>query len=84
MASKTPPENNSLKAVSVIASFDTSGQIKPLYIRIGKESLKVYRSFLMAHNIFGNIFRCEVMDGDQVKEVKLSYHADKFLWILRN
>lgn len=69
-------------AIPVIVSFDCKGQIKPLYIRIGDESLKVHHVFLMSHNFSGSTFRCEVMDGDKCKEVKIFYHADKLIWTL--
>lgn len=31
--------------VPVIASFDAEGHIKPLYVRIGEESLKIHSSW---------------------------------------
>lgn len=37
---------NCIDIVSVIASFDADGHVKPLYVRINEESLKVKSSWL--------------------------------------
>lgn len=37
---------NNLSITLVIASFDFDGHMKPLYVRIGKESFKVHSSFI--------------------------------------
>ena len=70
-----------LKIVSVIASFDTSGTITPLYVRIGEEPLKIYNSVpsgVSTYKLY--YFDCEVMDGDAVKPLRLTYHLEDNVW----
>ena len=69
-----------LKVVPVISSFDCDGNIKPLYVRIGGNSLKIYNAYLAESNCSIFTFRCEIMDHDTVKPLKLSYHVNNFLW----
>lgn len=69
-----------LKIVSVISSFDCEGHIMPLYVRIGNESLKVHNAHRIASTIRILNFSCEIMDGDFVKPLKLSYHIADLVW----
>lgn len=69
-----------LKLVPVIASFNTEGIIKPLYVRIDDEEIKIWRVFPAESNTSILTFRCEVMDGDLVKEIKISYHMREMVW----
>lgn len=70
-----------LRLVSVIASFDASGSIMPLYVRIDGESLKIYNAVLTKASTYKlYIFDCEVMDGDMVKPLRLTYHLDDTAW----
>lgn len=68
--------------VPVIASFDSEGHVKPLYVRIGGLSLKVHSSWLKPS--FGSIleFHCTVIDGDCLKPLILSYHQMESVWII--
>lgn len=75
-------DSPNLKIVSVIASFDTDGNAKPLYVRIGDESLKVY-SVSIKHKYNGIIeYRCQVIDGNYLKPIDLTYHAREYLWTI--
>ena len=69
-----------LKLVPVIASFNTEGVIKPLYVRIDGEDIKIWRVFPAENNTSILTFRCEVMDGDLVREIKISYHMREMVW----
>jgi len=69
-----------LKVVSVISSFDCEGNIMPLYVRVDGESLKIYNAHRIASTIRIINFNCEVMDGDRVKPLKLSYHIEDLMW----
>lgn len=71
-----------LQMVSVIASFDTDGNIKPLYVRIGEESLKVYSAGVKHTTQEIRTFRCQVIDGDALKPLELSYHSRESLWMI--
>ena len=74
-----------LTLVSVIASFDTSGSLTPLYVRIGEESLKIYNATLTDVSTYKQYcFNCEVMDGDTVKPLKLIYHLGENVWSVPN
>lgn len=70
--------------VSVIASFDTKGHVRPLYVRIGEESYKVHSSWLKPS--FRGIleFRCQIVDGDSLKPLILEYHQSENVWIIPN
>jgi len=69
-----------LKPVSVISSFDAKGNILPLYVRLEEESLKIYNAYQLASTMRVLNFNCEVMDGDKVKPLKLSYHIADLTW----
>ena len=68
--------------VPVIASFDTEGHVKPLYVRIGELSLKVHSSWLKPS--FPNIFEfhCKVVDGDFLKPLILTYYRHEMVWAI--
>lgn len=69
--------------VPVIASFDTEGHVKPLYVRIGELSLKVHSSWLKPsfQNVFE--FNCKVVDGDCLKPLILTYYRNEMVWAIR-
>lgn len=76
-------DSSHLKIVSVIASFDTSGNITPLYVRIGEDSLKIYNSVCSSASTYRLLsFDCEVMDGDLVKPLRLTYHSEEQVWTI--
>ena len=65
--------------IPVIASFSTDGQIKPLYLRINGESLKVMQC--TAHmNYVQPTFDCVVDDYGIAKPVKVSYLHATHTW----
>ena len=71
-----------LQVVSVIASFDTDGKVKPLYVRIGRGSYKVHYSWVKpgVSNIY--TYQCQIEDGDTLKPLELTYHAKDSLWVM--
>ena len=69
-----------IKLVSVISSFDCEGNIIPLYVRIGKESLRIYNAYQCGSTFRILNFNCQVMDHDRVKPLKLSYHKADLVW----
>jgi len=68
--------------VSVIASFDTEGRIRPLYVRIGEESLKILSSWLKPSYPGFFEFRCQVIDNGVRKPLILEYHSRENVWII--
>lgn len=69
-----------LKIVPVISSFDCDGNILPLYVKIGSERLKIYNAYEFESTFNQMHFRCEVMDYDRVKPLKLTYHVNDHKW----
>ena len=70
-----------LHVVSVISSFDCNGHIVPLYIRINGESLKIHKSVLTHESTFSLLtFKCEVIDHNQLKPLRLNYHVYDLKW----
>lgn len=68
--------------VPVIASFDSEGHIKPLYVRICGEPYKIHSSWLKQS--FADIFEfhCKVMDDDCLKPLVLTYHTRENVWTI--
>lgn len=70
-----------LTPVSVISSFDSHGNILPLYVRINGESIKIDTAYLSSdsnHRILH--YNCEATDGEIVKAIKLWYHINDMTW----
>lgn len=68
--------------VPVIASFDSEGHIKPLYVRIDGEPLKVMSSWVSSsfHNTID--FKCKVVVGDSLKPLALTFHRSEGMWTM--
>ena len=73
----------SIELVSVIASFDTEGHIRPLYIRIGEDSLKVHSSWLKPSYAQQHEFQCRVVDQGVLKPIKLTYYEKEATWAIK-
>lgn len=71
-----------LQLVSVIASFDTDGNIRPLYVRIGEESYKIPSCRLSPCDVFVKTFQCRIVDGNQTKFLQLTYHEHENIWTI--
>lgn len=69
-----------LQLVPVISSFDKEGNVTPLYVRINKESFKIYNSYQSNSTIQLLHFKCEVMVGDCVRPLELMYHVNEHKW----
>ena len=81
IASTKSYDYGSLEIVSVIASFDTNGHVKPLYVRINQESLKVHSSW-MKPSFHGFLeFQCKVIDNGCLKPLALSYRKNENVWM---
>lgn len=80
--SNTSYDHTNIDIVSVIASFDTDGHIKPLYVRINEDSLKVHSSWLRPS--FQNLmeFQCKVIDNNCLKPLILTYHKVENVWTI--
>lgn len=79
MDTKITPSLN-FKYISVIASFDAHGHVKPLYVRVDEESLKVHSFWLKPSFVDTMDFYCEVIDGNQIKPLLLTYQQRECVW----
>lgn len=68
--------------VPVIASFDSEGRVRPLYVRIGELSLKVASFWLKPTFLYMMEFHCMVIDGDIKRPLILSFHQKTSTWII--
>lgn len=68
--------------VPVIASFNTEGKIKPLYVRIKDKSYKIDSFWVMY--TFTNIteFNCKISDGENIYPLKLTYYHAEGVWCM--
>lgn len=73
-------ENSGLKAIPVIASFDSLGSITPLYVRLNGISFQVHTSSRLHSPSAQYRFRCEIVDHGQVKHIILTYHIRESAW----
>lgn len=75
--------NPNLVPVPVIASFDTSGKIIPLYMRFEGLRLKIDHIKLFDDRMIYVIkFCCEITLQDRVQEMILYYHKKNDMWTL--
>ncbi len=80
--SLTPYDHSGLVKVSVIASFDTEGHIKPLYIRFDEEALKVHSSSEKPSTMGFREFQCQVVDNGCLKPLSLTYRTGDNVWTI--
>lgn len=73
--------DSNLEIVPVIASFDTNGTIRPLYVRINNESYRIL-SCRESESYGLRSFRCKIEDHGYVKELKLTYHYKEYVWTM--
>ncbi|MBE5967926.1 MAG: hypothetical protein E7255_13345 [Lachnospiraceae bacterium] len=78
------------KPVDVIATFNTSGEIKPLYVRV-EENRALYtrkiekieydreEKFAGTSSI---LYGCYISVGDQLKKIKIKYNTNTHQWLL--
>ena len=68
------------KIVTAIATFDTQGHVKPVYIGIDGVSYKVHSAWMQPSFKNHLTFHCEIIDGDRIKPIDLSYHKTEDVW----
>ena len=66
--------------VPVIASFDATGHIKPLYVRLGRTSFKICDCFVNSKYSGITEFRCTISVGVSLKPLQLSYYSSEGMW----
>ncbi len=80
--SNTSYDHSNADIVSVIASFDTDGRVKPLYARIHEDTLKIHSSWLKPSFQGLMEFQCKVIDHDCLKPLILIYHKVENVWTI--
>lgn len=66
--------------VPVIATFDTEGHLRPIYVRIHGTQFKVDSSYVKHKSLSCTIFSCKVIDGDRIRILILNYYHAKQVW----
>ena len=74
---------NPVELVSVIASYDTEGRMKPLYVRINDERYKI-ESCWIKPSICGDIldYNCTLVRDDRIYKVIMTYHIRETTWTI--
>lgn len=65
-----------------MAFFDTNGHVRPLYVCINEEALKMHSSWLKPSFSGLMKFNCKVIDQGCLKPLVLTYHKTEGVWIL--
>jgi len=75
---------NNVHPVPVISSFDTSGNIKPLYVRINGISYHVTSAYVKpgGFNII-TTYNCVITDGQTRQSVRLIHYKRENVWALQ-
>lgn len=69
--------------VPVIASFDTDGHIKPLYVRILGDSYKIISQWTPVSNFSGiTEYNCKIIVRGFARQILLKYYAREKVWTI--
>lgn len=72
-------DKSSMTVVPVIASFDTKGKIKPLYVRIQEKSLRIVSCWSRQEFLVIK-YHCKVELDEYVNDIILIYHPEHSFW----
>lgn len=67
--------------VPVIASFDSTGHIAPLYVRLSGASYRIHSYWVKSSCVNVTQFNCQVLADDAIKPLMLNYFQDEAVWI---
>ena len=70
------------EVIPTIASFDTKGNMQPLYIRINDLEYKILSCFTKNKNNSYIEFECQIQDYDRLKRICLCYSFFEHVWFL--
>lgn len=83
MAKSIYDDNPSVKPVPVIASFSDSGEIIPLYFKYDSCEYKIENIIsINKSSPLQIVFRCEIVDNNIKKQIKLSFMREDYCWLL--
>jgi|P827metagenome_2_1110787.scaffolds.fasta_scaffold06679_5 hypothetical protein len=66
--------------IPVIASFDSSGHVSPLYVRIKRVSYRIIEYFVSSKYSGVTEFRCKIADGAFERPLQLTYYSTEGMW----
>ena len=70
-----------IELVPVIASYDTKGHIKPLYVRIKNEKYRVENYWIKSVNFSNNIdYNVTLSKDNRTYKLILTYHIRETAW----
>ena len=70
-----------MSLVPVIASYNTAGEIRPLYVRIEDISYKIV-SCKFISSVALLRFKCQIIDNNILRPLELTYHPKEFIWTI--
>lgn len=72
------------KIVSVIASFDTEGHVKPLYVRIGECPYKIISQWTPERSVYSGAieYNCKVAINGYERPLLLKYYSREKIWTI--
>ena len=71
-----------LEIVPVIASFDATGHVRPLYVRLRTESFKVVSSWVEYGFVNSCTYHCELLVEDALRPIELTYYFTEKVWAI--
>ena len=80
--SYTPTQHFTGDELCVIATFDTKGKVKPLYIRYRGYKLDVLKSFVESEVPAWIHMRCKVFDGYRESTIHVIYYKQECRWYI--
>lgn len=69
-----------IELVPVIASYDTEGHIKPLYVRIKGEKYKIINYWVKSSFVNTIDYNVTLLRNDQTYKLILTYHLRETTW----
>lgn len=83
MATPLTFEYDPQKIIPVIASFDTEGHVKPLYVRILGDSYKVLSHWCPMSNYTGIVeYNCKIAVRGYERPLLLKYYSREKIWTI--
>lgn len=67
-------------AVPVIASFDSEGHLKPVYVRLVGTARKIDSCWMQSQFVNTMVFNCKVIVEDRLVPLQLTYHSREHVW----
>ncbi len=82
MVSRTTYDIDKGETVPAIASFDDTGQIVPLYLRINGQSHRVLNYIRKNEGRRVAIYQCDIEDNGKRKWLRVKYCYEEGVWMV--